>query len=82
MQLLMHVDKSSLDTSKLVAESGEFCVYDLGSDTYALVHRHPSVDWQGFTVSGDGLFRVAELVAKATRMLYRDVASELSPKRR
>ena len=82
MQLLNSVDSSALSGAALLAESGEFSVYDMGNDTYALVHRHKSVDWQGFTVSGEGLFRVGELLARATRTLYRDVASELSPKRR
>ena len=59
----------------LIAESGEFAVYGLGNDTYALVHRHAAVEWQAMTVSGDGLFRVAELMMQASRTLYRDVAS-------
>ena len=82
MQLLTSIDRTTLADSPLVAESGEFAVYDMGNDTYALVHRHASVDWQGFTVSGDGLFRISELLAQATRVLYRDVASALSPKNR
>lgn len=82
MQLLTSIDRATLSDSPLVAESGEFAVYDMGNDTYALVHRHASVDWQGFTVSGDGLFRISELLARATRVLYRDVASSLSPKNR
>jgi len=31
------------------------------------------------TLSGDGVFRAAELLTKASRSLYRDVASRLSP---
>lgn len=82
MQLLTSIDRTVLSASPLLAESGEFGVYEMGSDTYALVHRHKSVPWQGFTVSGEGLFRIAELLASATRTLYRGKASELSPKRR
>ena len=82
MQLLTSVDRAALSDAPLFAESGEFAVYDMSNDTYALVHRHASVEWQGFTVSGDGLFRVSELLVAATRMLYRDVASSLSPKNR
>ncbi|MBV8344903.1 MAG: hypothetical protein JO190_07940 [Candidatus Eremiobacteraeota bacterium] len=70
-----------LERCRLIAESSEFAIFDVGNDTYALVHRHEAVDWQGITISGDGLFRVAELVARATRSLYRNVAGELSKER-
>lgn len=54
----------------------------MGSDTYALVHRHASVEWQAITISGDGIFRVLEILAQATRTLYRDVAADLSKRPR
>jgi hypothetical protein len=78
MKLVTTVDSSTLERSTLIAESNELAIYDVGNDTYTLVHRHASVEWQAMTISGDGLFRVLELVARATRTLYRDVASELS----
>ncbi len=81
MKLVESIDRNMLERGRLVAESSEFAIFDVGNDTYALVHRHEAVDWQGITISGDGLFRVAELVARATRSLYRDVASELSKER-
>jgi len=81
MKLVQCIDRQALEKGKLVAESSEFAIYDVGSDTYALVHRHEAVAWQGIMISGDGLFRVAELLARATRSLYRDVASELSKER-
>jgi hypothetical protein len=81
MKLVESIDRDTLAKGRLVAESSEFAIYDVGNDTYALVHRHEAVKWQAITISGDGLFRVAELVALATRSLYRDVASELSRER-
>lgn len=79
MKLVAHIDAEILKNATLVADSNEFAIYAIGNDTYALVHRHEAVDWQAITISGDGLFRIAELLTKATRYLYRDVASELSP---
>ena len=81
MKLVDRIDPGKLDDGRLVAESSEFAIYDVGNDTYALVHRHQGVEWQAITISGDGLFRVAELLARATRELYRDVAAELSRER-
>ncbi len=81
MKLVQSIDRDMLEKSRLIAESSEFAIFDVGNDTYTLVHRHEAVDWQGITISGDGLFRVAELVARATRSLYRDVAGELSRER-
>ena len=78
MKLVESIDRASLESARLVAESNEFAIYDVGNDSYTLVHRHAGVDWQGLTLSGDGLFRVSELVATATRSLYRDVAGEYS----
>ena len=82
MKLVDRIDAKALESARLIAESNEFAIYDVGSDSYTLVHRHEGVDWQGITISGDGLFRVAELVALATRALYRDVASDLSLNRK
>lgn len=81
MKLIESFDPATLEKGRLVAESSEFAIYDVGQDTYALVHRHEAVAWQGITISGDGLFRVTELLARATRALYRDVAGELSKQR-
>jgi hypothetical protein len=78
MKLEQRVDRAALEEARLVAESNEFAIYDVGNDTYTLVHRHEGVEWQGITISGDGLFRVGELLALAMRSLYRDVAAELS----
>jgi hypothetical protein len=78
MKLEQRVDRAALESARLVAESNEFAIYDVGNDSYTLVHRHEGVDWQGITISGDGLFRVGELLARAMRSLYRDVAGELS----
>ncbi len=82
MKLVATIDADTLSAEQLVAESNEFAIYSIGNDTFALVHRHQSVEWQAITISGDGLFRVAELLAGATRALYRDVASDLSRRRR
>jgi hypothetical protein len=81
MKLVENIDRSTLEKSRLIAESSEFAIFDIGNDTYALVHRHEAVDWQAITISGDGLFRVAELLARATRALYRGIAAELSRER-
>jgi hypothetical protein len=78
MKLVNAIDATTLENAALIAESNELAIYDVGNDTYALVHRHASVEWQAVTISGDGLFRVLELLAKATRTLYRDVASDLA----
>ncbi len=78
MKLVTGIDATVLDRATLIAESGEFAIFDIGNDTYALVHRHAAVDWQAITISGDALFRVLEILAQATRTLYRDVASDLS----
>lgn len=81
MKLVENVDRDAISADRLVAESNEFAIYDVGNDSYTLVHRHEGVKWQGITLSGDGLFRVAEILATATRSLYRDVAGELSRQR-
>lgn len=78
MKLVTTVDAEDLEHAPLIAESNEFAIFDLGNHTYALVHRHEAVEWQAITISGDALFRVLEILAQATRRLYRDVASDLS----
>ncbi len=56
MELIATIDRNTLLPECLVAESNEFAIYDVGSDTYALVHRHQGVEWQAISFSGDGLF--------------------------
>ncbi|GAC1542886.1 MAG: hypothetical protein NVS3B16_27020 [Vulcanimicrobiaceae bacterium] len=80
MKLVENIGSELLKDATLVADSNEFAIYAVGNDTYALVHRHQGVDWQAITISGDALFRIAELLTKATRSLYRDVAGDLSRK--
>jgi hypothetical protein len=75
MKVLTSVNPDMIADKACLAESNEFAIYRLDNDTFALVQRHKGVDWQGITLSGDGLFRVSELIAKATRTLYRDLAS-------
>ncbi len=79
MKLMPTVDRELLERSTCLAESDEFAIYRLQNDTFALIHRHQGTEWQGITLSGDGLFRVSELWAKAARTLYRDLASRLRP---
>jgi hypothetical protein len=81
MKLVESIDRATLEKGRLIAESSEFAIFDVGQDTYALIHRHEAVAWQGIMISGDGLFRIADLLARATRSLYRDVAGELSKER-
>jgi hypothetical protein len=78
MKLIANVDATTFERATLISESNEFAIFDVGNDTYALVHRHAAVEWQAITISGDALFRVLEMLAQATRTLYRDVASDLS----
>ncbi len=82
MKLVVAIDAHALENATLIAESNEFAIFDVGNDTYALVHRHAAVEWQAITISGDGLFRVLEILSRATRTLYRHVASDLSKERR
>lgn len=81
VKLVTAMTIEALEHATLIAESNEFAIYDVGNDTYALVHRHAAVEWQAITISGDGIFRVLEILASATRTLYRDVASDLSRQR-
>jgi hypothetical protein len=57
VKLVTVIDAHALEDAALIAESNEFAIYDVGSDTYALVHRHAAVEWQAITISGDGLSR-------------------------
>ncbi len=82
MKLVETTDPEAFSSERLIAESNEFAIYDVGNDTYTLVHRHKAVAWQAIAISGDGLFRVLELLVSATRALYRDVAGDLSQQRR
>ncbi len=75
MKFMTTVDRGLLERSTCLAESNEFAIFRLDNDTFALVQRHQGVDWQGVTLSGDGLFRVGELLSTATRTLYRVLAS-------
>lgn len=79
MKILTNVDPDALLNADRLAQSNEFAIYRLGHDTFVLVQQHEGTDWQGVTLSGDGLFRVGELLATAARVLYRSVASRLSP---
>jgi hypothetical protein len=78
VKLVENLDPRALTDDKLVAQSNEFAIYEGGNDTYLLVHRHEGVRWQAITISGDALFRILELMASATRRLYRNVAGDLS----
>ncbi|MDE2572744.1 MAG: hypothetical protein KGM44_09520 [bacterium] len=84
MQLLTTIDRATLERSAPLAESNEFAIYQLRNDTFALVHRHAGtgVEWQAITLSGDGIFRVSELMMRAARSLYREMANEVSRARK
>lgn len=75
-----NVDKSSLAHSVPIAESDQFALYASGDQTYLLVQRHEGTEWTALRISGDGVFRVASLLADASRHMYKDVSSRLSPK--
>jgi hypothetical protein len=75
-----NVDKSSLTGKVPVGESDQLALYAIGDQTYLLVQRHEGTQWTALRISGDGVFRVASLLADATRHMYKDVASRLSPR--
>jgi len=79
MDFIEAVDKTSLEHLQPIAESDLFAIYAAGDQTYLLVQRHQGTPWMALRLSGDGLFRVSSLLGDATRHLYRDVASRLSP---
>jgi hypothetical protein len=82
MEFVESVDPASLSGLRCIAESDQFCVYPVGSDTYLVVQRHEGTPWTALSISGDGLFRVGTLLVQAMRHLYRDTAGELSPGKR
>jgi hypothetical protein len=75
-----NVDKSTLELLEPLAESDQLALYAVGDQTYLLVQRHQGTQWTGLQVSGDGVFRFASLLADATRHMYKDVSSRLSPR--
>jgi hypothetical protein len=81
MEIIEDVNQSVLRGLVAIAESDQFAIYAEGDDTYILVQRHGGTPWTAVRLSGDGLFRVGTLVVEAMRHLYRDVASNLEPRR-
>lgn len=79
MDFIERIDKATLDGLKPIAESDLFALYAVGEQTYLLVQRHQGTPWMALRLSGDGLFRISSLLGEATRHLYREVASRLSP---
>jgi hypothetical protein len=79
MDYIESIDKASLEHLQPIAESDLFAIYAAGDQTYLLVQRHQGTPWMALRLSGDGLFRVASLLGEATRHLYREVSSRLSP---
>lgn len=79
MDVITEIDVARLAGLTPIAESDQFAIYAVGDQTYLLVQRHGSTPWTAMRISGDGLFRIASLFTDATRHLYRDVASQLSP---
>ncbi len=74
----MTIDRASLEGTPCLAESGEFALYARDRDSYLLVQKHRATPWSGFSISGDGVFRIAGLLVDAMRHLYRDVASDVT----
>lgn len=79
MNFYEQIDRTVVAEMDPIAESDQFAIYAVGSDTYILVQRHNSMPWTALRLSGDGMFRVGSLLMDAMRHLYRDVASNLSP---
>ena len=79
MDFIERIDKATLDGQTPIAESDLFAIYSVGEQTYLLVQRHQGTPWMALRLSGDGLFRITSLLCDATRHLYREVASRLSP---
>jgi hypothetical protein len=75
-----NVERDSLSGMVPIAESDQLALFAVGEQTYLLVQRHDGTDWTGLRISGDGVFRVASLLADATRHMYKDVSSRLSPR--
>jgi len=76
------IAETDLTAMRFVAESGQFAIYAAGDDTFLLVQRHAGMPWTGLRLSGDGVFRISGLLSDATRNLYRELASKLSPANR
>lgn len=74
------IDKAALADAELVAESNQFAVYARDDQQYLLVQRHDAEPWTAWEISGDGLFRCAELLTAGTRHAYRQVAGRLTPR--
>jgi hypothetical protein len=79
MDFIERIDRSAIAGLDPIAESDQFAIYAAGDQTYLLVQRHEGTPWMALRLSGDGLFRVSGLLVDATRHLYRNVASQLSP---
>jgi hypothetical protein len=79
MDFVTDIAATDLAEMRFVAESGQFAIYAAGDDTFWLVQRHAGMPWTGLRLSGDGLFRISGLLSEATRVLYRELASKLSP---
>jgi hypothetical protein len=79
MDFIESIDKNALEGLTPIAESDLFAMYAVGDQTYLLVQRHRGTPWMALRLSGDGLFRISSLIGDATRHLYREVASRLSP---
>jgi hypothetical protein len=79
MDFIEHIDRSTVEGLELIAESNQFAIYAVGSQTYLLVQRHEGTPWMALRLSGDGLFRISALLNDTMRHLYRDIASQLSP---
>ncbi|HTA54738.1 MAG TPA: hypothetical protein VK755_08365 [Candidatus Acidoferrales bacterium] len=79
MDFIEHIDQSTVEGLELIAESNQFAIYAVGSQTYLLVQRHEGTPWMALRLSGDGLFRISALLNDTMRHLYRDLASQLSP---
>jgi hypothetical protein len=81
MELHTTIDRTELEASQCIAESGEFALYSRGHDSYLLVQRHGGTPWSAISVSGDGVFRIGGLFVDAMRHLYRDVAADVYSKK-
>ncbi|MFY9665437.1 MAG: hypothetical protein WAL67_03030 [Candidatus Cybelea sp.] len=79
MDFIERIDQSTIEGLELIAESNQFAIYAVGSQTYLLVQRHEGTPWMALRLSGDGLFRISALLNDTMRHLYRDIASQLSP---
>ena len=75
MDFIEKIDPASVGPLTPIAESDQFAIYAQENDAYILVQRHAATPWTAVRFSGDGLFRVGELMVSAMRHLYRDVAS-------